>query len=67
MIFMRAVLLYYPSMNDAAELMLQTGSTTRELLVVLVPAGESIFGSLLAFLVLGLIIVVVARSFQSAL
>jgi len=54
-------------MNNAAELMLQTGSTTKELIVFLVPVGEFAFGNVLALCVLGLIIVVVAVYFRRVL
>jgi len=54
-------------MNNAADLMAQTGSTTKELIVFLLPVGEFQFGVILALSVLTLILVTVALSFRSAL
>jgi len=54
-------------MNDAASMVVELGSTTKMLIVTLVPVGEMTFGTILALCVLGLIVTVVALSFRSAL
>jgi len=54
-------------MNDSAGLFAQMASSTKELILFLLPLGEFQFGVTLALCVLGLILVVVVLSFRKVL